>query len=548
MVFLKQDDRKIAIYSRKSKFTGKGESIDNQIEICKNKIKLQYPEISDDDILIFEDEGFSGSTMNRPRFKEMMCLVSDNKIKAIYSYRLDRISRSVADFANMYEILTLKNVAYISATECYETSTPLGRAMMSIATVFAQLERETIAERIRDNMHALAKSGRWLGGTTPTGYKSIQTVGSVTVDGKERKAFMLEIIPEEAEIIKLIFAKFLKYNSLTKVETYLLQNSIKTKNQRDYTRFSIKTILQNPVYMCADKTAYMFFKNHNIEVFADKSAFDGTFGIMSYNKTMQCDGKATKAKELKEWIIAIGKHKPIISSDDFIKAQELLAQNTSKSYRKPKSHYALLSGLLYCAECGSFMRPKKTKRLNSNGEEIFDYVCEMKEKSRRKICQMKNINGNRLDKAVGEEIKKLDGDKNKFIVELTKLSKKLCDDGIEYEKQIDILNRTFSENEKQIKSLVTVLAQSECISIPYINQQITDLHRKNEDIKLKITELKATLRDKIITDDEFLILKEILSSFENTYDTASLEEKRTALRAVIKRIEWDGENIQIYLK
>ena len=149
---MKQDNRKIAIYSRKSKFTGKGESIENQVEICKSRIKAQYPDINDNDILIFEDEGFSGGNMNRPKFKEMMRLVKDNKIKAIYSYRLDRISRSVVDFANMYEILTELNVSYISATECYETSTPLGRAMMSIATVFAQLERETIAERIKDNM------------------------------------------------------------------------------------------------------------------------------------------------------------------------------------------------------------------------------------------------------------------------------------------------------------------------------------------------------------------------------------------------------------
>ena len=179
------------------------------MDICKSRIRAQYPDISDTDILIFEDEGFSGGNTNRPKFKEMMKLVKENKIRAIYSYRLDRISRSVVDFANMYETLTEMNVSYISATECYETSTPLGRAMMSIATVFAQLERETIAERIRDNMHALAKSGRWLGGVTPTGYKSTQIIGSVTVDGKERKAYKLELIPDEAEVIRLIYANFL---------------------------------------------------------------------------------------------------------------------------------------------------------------------------------------------------------------------------------------------------------------------------------------------------------------------------------------------------
>ena len=544
---MKIDNRKIAIYSRKSKFTGKGESIENQVDICKSRIRAQYPDISDTDILIFEDEGFSGGNTNRPKFKEMMKLVKENKIRAIYSYRLDRISRSVVDFANMYETLTEMNVSYISATECYETSTPLGRAMMSIATVFAQLERETIAERIRDNMHALAKSGRWLGGVTPTGYKSTQIIGSVTVDGKERKAYKLELIPDEAEVIRLIYANFLEHNSLTKVETYLLQNGIKTKNGRDYTRFSIKAILQNPVYMVADKKALEYFKGLDIEIYADDKDFDGKHGIMAYNKTMQRDGKSNKIKDFDEWIVAIGRHKPIISSEDYIKAQSLLSQNTSKSYRKPKSHHALLSGLLYCADCGTFIRPKQSKYVNKQGEDVYTYVCEMKEKSRLHNCQMKNINGNRLDHAVCEEIKKLDEDSGRFINELLVASKRLNENIKEYEKQIETLNKVFKENEKQIRHLVAALSHATPESIIYINEQIAELHRKNEEIKAKIAELEAVSKDRIMTDEDFFTLKDMLSSFASAFEVMSLEEKRAALRVFVKRIEWDGENVHIYL-
>lgn len=544
---MKQDNRKIAIYSRKSKFTGKGESIENQVEICKSRIKAQYPDINDNDILIFEDEGFSGGNMNRPKFKEMMRLVKGNKIKAIYSYRLDRISRSVVDFANMYEILTELNVSYISATECYETSTPLGRAMMSIATVFAQLERETIAERIKDNMHALAKSGRWLGGITPTGYSSTQIVGSVTVDGKERKAFKLDIIEDEADVVRLIYSKFLQYNSLTKTETYLLQNGIKTKNGRNYTRFSIKGILQNPVYVVADSSTFNYFKNLGIEIYSDESEFGGKQGVMAYNKTLQRDGKSNKTREFPEWIVAVGKHKPIIDSSDWIKAQDLLSQNTLKSYRKPKSNHALLSGLLYCADCGSFMRPKKSKRLNADGEEIYTYLCEMKEKSRMHNCQMKNVNGNQLDKAICEEIKQLNEDSDMFISSLLEASKKICESAEEYEKQIETLNKTFADNEKQIKNLVTALAQSDATALTYINNQISELHTKNEEIKLKISELEAVSKDRILTDNDFYTLKTMLSSFASAFDTMSLEEKRAALRIFVKRIEWDGENIHVYL-
>ena len=157
------------------------------------------------------------------------------------------------------------NVEFTSIRDDFDTTSPSGRAMMMMVSVFAQLERETTAERIRDNMHELAKSGRWLGGTTPTGYKSTQIVGSVTVDGKERKAYKLDIIKEEAEIIKLIFSKFLETNSLTKTDTYLLQNNVTTKNGKNFTRFSIRSILQNPVYMIADQNAWAYFDSLGVE-------------------------------------------------------------------------------------------------------------------------------------------------------------------------------------------------------------------------------------------------------------------------------------------
>ena len=128
---------------------------------------------------------------------------------AIVVYRLDRISRNIGDFAKLIEDLGDRHIDFISIREQFDTSSPMGRAMMYIASVFSQLERETIAERIRDNMHELSKTGRWLGGTTPTGYAS-ESLSSVTVDGKVKKACKLKPIPEEIQLVKTIFSVFME--------------------------------------------------------------------------------------------------------------------------------------------------------------------------------------------------------------------------------------------------------------------------------------------------------------------------------------------------
>ena len=141
--------RPIVIYSRKSKFTGKGESIENQIEMSRQYIRLQFGDDAAEQALVYEDEGFSGGTLERPQFKKMMADAKEKSFRAIVVYRLDRISRNIGDFAKLIEQLNKMKIDFISIKEQFDTSSPMGRAMMYISSVFSQLERETIAERIR---------------------------------------------------------------------------------------------------------------------------------------------------------------------------------------------------------------------------------------------------------------------------------------------------------------------------------------------------------------------------------------------------------------
>ena len=147
---------KFAIYSRKSKATDKGESIGNQVEMCRNYINANAPG-EEHEFLIYEDEGFSGKNTKRPEFLRMMQDAKKKRFQQVVVYRLDRISRMT-----ITEKLQSSGIGFISINERFDTTTPMGQ----IAAVVAQLERETIAERVQDNMLMLSYTGRWLGGKT----------------------------------------------------------------------------------------------------------------------------------------------------------------------------------------------------------------------------------------------------------------------------------------------------------------------------------------------------------------------------------------------
>jgi len=318
----------IAIYSRKSKITEKGDSTHNQIQSCKNYVRQFFSDI--ENIITYVDEGFSGGNTNRPMFQKMMVDAGNNKFDVLICYRLDRISRNIAQFSSTYEILQKHNIEFVSVKEQFDTSSPIGRAMLSIAMVFAQLERETIAERIRDNMHALACSGRWLGGTCPTGFKS-EVIEYYDKHLNKKKMFKLSPIPEEVNLIILIFNTFLKLQKLRQVESYLLEQSIKTKNNRNFSAATIRDILINPVYTWADQEIYMYFQLLGAKVCGDISNYNGTYGIATYNRTDQ-ENKSPKPKNIDQWIIAIGKHQGIISGSKWIKVQKIIKKNKRSKF------------------------------------------------------------------------------------------------------------------------------------------------------------------------------------------------------------------------
>ena len=536
----------IAIYSRKSKFTGKGESIGNQVELCKEYVRMHYGEAALEKVEVYEDEGFSGGNLNRPDFKKLMDAARKRKFRAVIVYRLDRISRNVSDFAGLIEELARLDIDFVSIREQFDTSTPMGRAMMYIASVFSQLERETIAERIRDNMHELAKTGRWLGGTTPTGYES-EAVESVTIDGKSKKVCKLKLIPEEAEIIKLIFELYKETDSLTATEAELLKRGFKTKNNKNFSRFSIKAILQNPVYAIADEDTYDYFISVDSDLFSEKTDFDGVHGIMAYNRTNQEKGKTTEFLPPSEWIVSVGKHPGMISGKQWIAVQESLERNKSKAYRKPRINEALLTGLIFCS-CGERMYPKISKRTTVDGQPVYTYVCKMKERSKKAVCNKRNANGNILDTAVIEQIKMLAENNGVFHQQLEQSRRLFVGNRMQYEDRLAVILQEKAELERKINSLVDYLVElGDSSARGPIARRIEEMNHECEDMNARIRELEALTSQQNLSDMEFDLMMQMMRMLRDGIDHMGIEQKRSAVRSVLRKVIWDGTNAHLVL-
>ena len=543
----KNDERFLAIYGRKSKFTGKGESIKNQIDKCMEQLKFKYGSVYENIekyIKVYSDEGFTGYNTDRPEFQKLLEDIKKNKIKVVIVYRLDRISRNVTDFCNLKDKFAEYNVDFISVTENFDTSTPLGNAMLMISSVFAQLERDTIAERVRDNMYELAKTGRWLGGNTPLGYGS-EKVESIDIDGKKRSLYKLVWVPEEKRTIELLWDKLEELKGIHKLESYLMQNDIKTRNGNYFTRFSLMNIFKNPVYVVADKKSKEFFESMGATIYADEKDLDGKHGLIAYNKRQERKGKTDIEKDISEWIIAVGKHKGIISSDRFIESWNLLIKNKDKRFRNPRQNESVLSGVIRCKHCGSYMRPRLRATYNSNGKRNFSYLCELKDKSRKKLCQCKNVDGLETDRLVIQKIKELTLPTSEFMKKLKEIADGKPREENKKQNELQSLKMVYTNNKIKIEKLINKLAEVDNEILNDVANQIKSLKTKNNEIEKEIKRLETQISTETDEKKTASLAIDLINSYMKDFDNLDLIDKKTLIKTIISSALCDGENVYI---
>lgn len=320
-----------AIYVRQS--VEKDESLSpksqesNCKKICKNKKNIK----------VYADVGFSGKNTKRPQLQRLLEDIQLGIIKRVIVYRLDRISRNVADFYDIYKIMQSNDCEFISYTEKELNNSAMGEAMMGILAIFAQLERRNIQTRVQDNVDYRITAHRWLAGKAPYGYRNSKT--------KDKIATLMPV-NEELKVVKMLFKDYSSSVniSLHKLKNKLIEKGIKNQEGNNFSPQEISRLLSNPIYAKADKTLLNYFQKLNYEILNDPKEWTGEYSACVKLRTR-------KTKEPKQ--VYLTNVKPVIMSRQFISVQDRLAENKSfTSSNNPNNRMAELSGLVKCAECG----------------------------------------------------------------------------------------------------------------------------------------------------------------------------------------------------
>lgn len=509
--------KRIAIYSRKSKETDKGESIKNQIQMCKDYFIKQYDKCIFE---TFEDEGFSGGNTNRPEFQKMILLSQRNKFDIVAVYKIDRIARNIIDFMNTFDILQKNEVSLVSITEGFDPSTPAGMMMMTMMAGFAEMERMNIAQRVKDNMAELAKLGRWTGGTTPTGYKSIE------LNNGEKINVFLELIPEWIDKLKFIFD--------SAAEGYTTFYISKLLNMSPKTIYSI---IQNPVYCKSDELSKMYLEKLGYKVYGD---INGN-GYLPYNRRpRKKNGK--KEYNSKEMFVTVSFHEGIVDSETWIKANNQMYSRGTDA-RPRLSEKTFLAHLVKC-KCGSGMHVDVSSHVKKDGTRLT-YFCCSRRKHDKKSCDSSRINIPKLESDVLELLN--DFSNNTSMLEKY-INKLYSSSTVDLDIEINKLKKSIAKDKKTLNNLTEKLVLLNDSASKIIADKMNDLSIKLDRDNEKLYILKSKKLNSISNNYNISDFQNKIKKLLNNWESFSMQDKQITINKIIKEIKWvDGKDFKVIL-
>lgn len=495
-----------AIYTRQSIFKEDSISVESQVEYCLHETK-------GDAYKTYKDKGYSGKNTDRPHFQEMLADIRSGLIDTVVVYKLDRISRSILDFANLMELFQQYNVDFISTTEKFDTSAPMGRAMLNICIVFAQLERETTQQRVTDAYYSRCQKGFYMGGRIPYGFKKVPAV----IHGV--KSSMYEILPEEAEQIKLMYQLYSEpQTSYGDIIQYFSQHGI-LKNGKQWGRTRLTEYLRNPVYVKADQSIFDFYKGQGVEIVNDRADFVGTNGCYLYRGQT---GKSRKSDDMENNILILAPHEGFIPADIWLKCRTKCLNNIDFQSGRKIVH-SWLAGKIKCGNCGYALSRKIFKNQKAY------YLCS--NRLNLQGCEgCGTIHAVELENIIFRE---MSGKLNAF------QSLNSSPDSPKVNPQKKAIETGLSKVEEEISTLMGKLITANEVLTAYINQRILELDGQKRELLKQLAKCH-TAEQNLDTND--------IQNYLSDWESLTLDDKRAVVDMLIESIHATSERVEIKWK
>ncbi|MCL4195724.1 MAG: recombinase family protein [Thermoguttaceae bacterium] len=366
----------------------------------------------------YDDGGFTGGNMDRPAVQRLMADIEAGKIDCVVVYKVDRLSRSLLDFARMMEAFERHHVSFVSVTQQFNTSTPMGRLMLNVLLSFAQFEREIISERTRDKIAATRRKGKWSGGMSLLGYDVVET--------------KLVVNALEAERVRQIFGLYVEHQALMPVVQALNRRDWTTKQwtTRKGDRRGGRPFTKNGLYQLLTNVTYL--------------------------------GKVRYKNEVHE-----GEHEAIVEAEAFRQVRALLQRNGRTGGAAVRNgHGALLKGLLRCVPCKCSMRHTFTAKAQRR---YRYYVCAQAQQRGWQTCPAPSIPAGEIEQFVVEQIKCIGRD-SALVQETAAAARRHVEEAVlRLKSERTGLERQMRDDDGEVRRLVASGTTREAVSVHFEN-------------------------------------------------------------------------------
>jgi site-specific DNA recombinase len=495
----KKGPMRCAVYCRKSHEEGLEQefnSLDAQRESCEAYIASQRHEGWTVLPTRYDDGGFTGGNMDRPAVQQLLKDIEAGRVDCIVVYKVDRLSRSLLDFAKLIGLLDQHGVSFVSITQRFDTSTSMGRLTLNVLLSFAQFEREVIGERIRDKISAAKRRGQWIGGHPFLGYD---------IDHVAKKLVVNE---GEAKLVRLIFQRLLKVGSCKKVAREINGQGHRTKRWQtakgkangggEWHEVNVHRILTNPAYV----------------------------GLVRH--------KDQKYQ---------GQHEAIIDQSTWDRVQSLLEKNArNRASETRRVTPALLKGILRCGHCGTAMGATFTKR---RGRRYRYYLCNHAGKSGYDACPVKSVAADQIEAAVVDQLRGIFRSPEVIAATYRSFLEQAGQqqDGLRREK--DALERRLVELKKMVRNLARLAVDGPAAAV---SDELRKVNDECAAAEARLAELNAQLAQEEAALPSEQRVAEALREIDPLWTDLYPAEQERIVRLLVEQVVMEPDSLTVRLR